>query len=73
MENKSLSMKSYVPNSSKVHVVDRMFQTRETVIYIIEDHLVMVQNRMKQQVDQHIFKCSFVKEDQVFLRLQPYK
>ena len=73
MANKSLSMESYVPDTFKVHVADRMFQTRETIIHIIEDHLVMVQNRMKQQVDQHIFKCSFVKVDQVFLRLQPYK
>jgi hypothetical protein len=33
----------------------------------------MAQNRMKQQVDQHCSKHSFVEGDQVFLFLQPYK
>jgi hypothetical protein len=28
---------------------------------------------MKQQEDQGCFECHFLEEDQVFLRLQPYK
>ena len=33
----------------------------------------MSRNRMKQQVDQHCFECTFQVDDMVFLHLHPYK
>jgi hypothetical protein len=38
-----------------------------------QEQLVMVQNQIKQQIDQHRFEHSFKKGDQVFICLQPYK
>jgi hypothetical protein len=35
--------------------------------------LVMIQNRMKQQVDQHHSEREFEVGDWVFLRIKPYK
>ena len=66
-------MLSYVLCISKIHAIDRTLHTRESIIYVLKDNLVMVKNWMKQQVDKHISKCSFVEGDQVFLCLQPYK
>jgi len=62
-------MTSYIPGTSKVHDVYRMLHTREAIIYILKDNLVMEQNWMKQQVDQHIFERYYNEGDQVFLLL----
>jgi hypothetical protein len=70
---KNLYVASYVPSTSKVHAVDKMFHTIEAIIHILKDNLFMVQNQMKQEADQHRFERSFNKGDQVFLHLQPYK
>jgi hypothetical protein len=59
MAKNPLSMASYVPGTSKVHAVDRMLHTREAIIHILKDNLVMAQNQMKQQVDQHRSKHFF--------------
>jgi hypothetical protein len=40
---------SYVPITSKVHVIDRMLHNREAIIHILNNNLVMAQNQMKQQ------------------------
>jgi len=73
MEQKPLSVVSYAPGTSKVHVIDRTLHTKEAIICILKDNLVMVQNQIKKQVDQHRFELSFVEGDQVFLHIQPYK
>ena len=39
----------------------------------MEGHLVIAQNRMKQQANQHHSEISFEVRGWVFLRLQPYK
>jgi hypothetical protein len=46
---------------------------RQEVLKILKDNLVMAQNRMNQQVDQHHSERDFEVGDSVFLRLQPYK
>jgi hypothetical protein len=50
---KPLSVTSYLPGTSKVQAVDHTLHTREAILHILKDNLVMAQNRMKQQVDQH--------------------
>jgi hypothetical protein len=70
---KPLLVTSYLLGTSKVHVVDNTLHTREAILHTLKDNLVMAQNRMKQQANQHHSKCSFVEGDQVFLHLQPYK
>lgn len=63
---KPLSMDSYLPSTSKVHKVDRNIHTIESILYTLKENLVMAQNRMKQQVDQHCSEHSFVEGDQTF-------
>jgi hypothetical protein len=70
---KPLSMASYLLGTSKLHAIYRTLHTKEAIICVLDDNLVMAQNQMKQQVDQHISECTFVEVDQVFLHLQPYK
>ena len=64
-----LLMEFYIPGASKVHALYRMLHTIEAIIYILKDNLVMEQNWMKQQVDQHIFERYYNEGDQVFLLL----
>ena len=45
----------------------------QQVLQLLKDNLVLAQNRMKQQADQHRSERSFDVGDWVFLRLQPYK
>jgi hypothetical protein len=59
------SVLSYLPSTSKVQAVDQTL--------IVQENLVMAQNRMKQQADQGRSERQFAEGDQVFLRLQPYK
>jgi hypothetical protein len=67
------SVLSYIPWVSKVQEVDANLTFHESILHALKHNLVMAQNRMKQQVDQGRSKRHFVEEDQVFLRLQPYK
>ena len=48
-------------------------ENQQQIIQILKDNLTMVQNRMKQQEDQHHSERSFEIGDWVFLRLQTYK
>jgi hypothetical protein len=68
-----LSVASYVPNTFMVHIVDRMLHTKEAITCILKDNLFMMQNQMKQQVDQHRYECYFNERDQVFLHIYTYK
>lgn len=53
--------------------VDRSLQRRESVLSDIKQHLVKVQNRMKNQVDKHRSVRTFKISDWVWLKLQPYR
>jgi hypothetical protein len=53
--------------------VEENLVVREAILHTLKDNLVMAQNHMKKQADHGRFECQFVEEDQVFLRLQPYK
>ena len=46
---------------------------QQEVLKLLKDNLVMEQNRMKKQADQHHREREFEAGDWVFLRLQPYK
>ena len=46
---------------------------QQEVLKLLKDNLVMAQNKMKQQEDQHRRERKFEVGDWVFLRLQPYK
>jgi hypothetical protein len=47
--------------------------SQQEVLKLLKDNLVMAQNRMKQQADQHYVEREFEVGDWVFMRLQPYK
>jgi hypothetical protein len=61
------SFLSYLPSASKVQVVDLTLTTREDILRTLKENLVMVQNCMKQQVDQGRSERQFAEGDQVFL------
>ena len=46
---------------------------QEQVLQLLQDNLILVQNRIKQQENQHRNEISFDVGDWVFLWLQPYK
>jgi hypothetical protein len=70
---KPLSLTSFLPGTSKVQGMDHTLHTREAILCLLKDNLVMAQNRIKQQANQHRSKCSFAIGDWVSLCLQPYK
>jgi hypothetical protein len=70
---KPMLVASYVPTTSKFHALDKTLHTGEAITHILKDNLIMVQNQMKQHIDQHKYECSFNGGDQLFLHLQPYK
>eukprot|EP00253_Pinus_taeda_P033714 PITA_33714 len=67
------SITSYLRENSKVQAVEHHIEHQEQVLQLLKDHLVLAQNRMKQQADQHRSERSFDVGDWVFLRIQPYK
>ena len=67
------SITSYLRENSKVHGVENHIEHQQQVLQLLKDNLTLVQNRMKQQVDQNCNKISFDVGGWVFLRLQPYK
>jgi hypothetical protein len=70
---KTPSVLSYLPGTSKVQVVDQTLTVREDILHTLKENLVMAHNRMKQQEDQGHSERQFAEGDRVFLRLQPYK
>jgi hypothetical protein len=68
-----LSVTSYLPDTSKVQTMDHTLHTRDVILCILKDNLVMAQNRMKQQANQHCLEWSFETIDMAFLQIQPYK
>ena len=67
------SITSYLRENSKVQAVEHHIEHQQQVLQLLKDNLVLEQNRMKQQADQHHSERSFGVGDWVFLRLQPYK
>ena len=67
------SITSYLRYKSKVQAVEEHIEDQQQVLQLLKDNLTLVQNRMKQQADQHRSERSFEVGDWVFLRLQPYK
>ena len=57
---KPLPVTSYLPGTSIVQRVDNTIHTRESILHILKENLVMAQNRMKKQENQHhsMFFCS---------------
>ena len=67
------SITSYLRENSKVQAVEHHIEHQQQVLQLLKDNLVLAQNRMKQQADQHHNERSFDVGNWVFLRLQPYK
>ena len=67
------SITSYLRENSKVQAVEHHIKHQQKVLQLLKDNLVLPQNRMKQQANQHRNKRSFNVGDWVFLQLQPYK
>ena len=67
------SITSYLRENSKVKAMEHHIEHQQQVLQLLKDNLVLAQNRMKQQVDQHRSERSFDVGDWVFLWLQPYK
>eukprot|EP00253_Pinus_taeda_P033511 PITA_33511 len=55
---------SYIKECSKVQAVDQLLQNRSTMLAHLRENLHQVQNRMKQQVDQHRSEHQFQEGDQ---------
>ena len=67
------SITSYLRENSKVQAVEHHIEHQQQVLQLLKDNLMLAQNRMKKQADQHRSERSFDVGDWVFLRLQPYK
>ena len=59
--------------NTKVQAVEDHIGNQQEVLKLLKDNLVMAQNRMKRQADQHRNEKEFEVGDWVFLRLQPHK
>jgi hypothetical protein len=67
------SIISPLKGTTKVQAVEDHIGHQQEVLKLLKDNLVITQNRMKQQEDQHHSEREFEVGDWVFLRLQPYK
>ena len=70
---KPLSMISYIPSTWGVHILDDALHTKNNILHILKDNMILSQNKMNQHVDKHRSKHSFEVGDYVFIQLQPYK
>ena len=64
---------TYSLRDSKVQAMEEHMEHQEQVLQLLKDNLILAQNQMKQQEDQHHSEHSFNLREWVFLRLQPYK
>ena len=67
------SITSYLRENPKFQAVEHHIEHQQQVLQLLKDNLMLAQNRMKQQIDQHHSERSFDVGDWVFLWLQPYK
>ena len=67
------SITSPLKGTTKVQEVEVHIGHQQEVLKPLKGNLVMAQNRMKHQVNQHHSEREFEVGDWVFLRIQPYK
>ena len=67
------SITSPLKGNTKVQAVEDNIGNQQEVLKLLKDNLVMAQNRMKQQTNQHRSDRKFEVGDWVFLRPQPSK
>jgi len=53
------SITSYLRENSKVQAVEHHIEHQQQVLQLLKDNLVLAQNRLIQQVDQHRIERSF--------------
>ena len=64
---------AYVPGTSHVQAVDEYLRDRDAILRELRHNLLLAQDRMKCQADQHRREASFLVGDYVYLKLQPYR
>ena len=62
-----------MPGTTRVDALDSLLSQRQAVLDTLKVHLAATQARRKTQANKHRQDRSFVVEDWVFLRLQPYR
>jgi hypothetical protein len=67
------SITSPLKGTGKVQAMENLIWHQQEVLKLLKDSLVVTQNMMKQQADQHRNEREFEVGDWVFFRLQPYK
>jgi hypothetical protein len=67
------SIASPLKGNTKIQAVEDHIGNQQEVLKLLKYNLVMSQNRMKQQADQHHSEREFEVGDWVFLRIQPCK
>jgi hypothetical protein len=67
------SLLTYVPGTSNVQAVDEHLCDRDCLLRELRRNLLIAQNRMKSQADQHRRDVSFDVGDYIYLKLQPYR
>lgn len=63
----------YLPNESKVEVVEHSLSEREASIQRLKYHLSRAQNRMQQLADKKRSDRKFKEGDWVYLKVHPYR
>lgn len=63
----------YVPGTSRIQTVDECLHDRDAILKELRHNLLLAQNHMKCQADQHRRDISFKVEDYVYLKVQPYR
>jgi hypothetical protein len=66
-------MTSPLKGNTNIQAMEYHIGNQQEIPKVLKDNLVMEQNRMKQQVDQHRSEREFDVGDWAFLRIQPYK
>ena len=64
---------AYVPGTSHVQAVDENLRDRDAILRELRHNLLLAQDRMKCQANQHRREASFLMGDYVYLKLQPYR
>ena len=67
------SLLAYIPGTSHVQAIDEYLRDRVAILHELRHNLLLDQDRMKCQADQHQREVSFLVGDYVYLKLQPYR
>jgi hypothetical protein len=63
----------FVFGTTRVVVVEDLLQHRQQILGLLQENLMVAQDRMKMQANKHRMDRQFVVGDWVFLRLQLFK